>query len=587
LPSRDSSPEDSTEPATTVKYVDDWFEYEQFDDAFSVLLEFGDDIPDASTWKANGVDYWPIYLRSFFSQGRGNFKYLYPIASGVRRTLDDREGTVVFVWPERDVVTHIVETVATGSDDTAELEIRTEPKVSNPIPNPYHGDSDYLAPADTVDLASQLSLYVRVFGYLLALHLSLIAGQLLPRTKTSGRNIVYAPPSHRELTETIVTHDTVTASLLHPKLLPPLRSLLNGNLSAAKAALSEAWSGGRIGAEDVFLGSVLTVEPYRQLYGLLRTRERFDAQLQQYLCDRELGRLPTDYLYESFEAAFASKDSVKLIAYLSLFSGTRGIDTLTSVSGCETQSLLFELGRRFDIDTVDLNHSVLMNEPPEIRNRADVVAVKGEPDMERLVAEEKPSRLVLTGRPYTDKLYTLLNAAEPTTLPAVFDMNRTVVVATEPIRREHIDRVLSGVFESQRADAVCIKLHPKESKSSYRKLLEEIETDGTDYELVYDEYDLFDLIRACDALVTISSNVGLEALFLGIPGIHVTAPPNVELYYQTDPYFEPYMTPVENVAKTVDEYLDTGLDAATAAEIRDSYYVDGHASDRVIADIYT
>jgi hypothetical protein len=263
------------------------------------------------------------------------------------------------------------------------------------------------------------------------------------------------------------------------------------------------------------------------------------------------------------------------------------VSTFTSVSGGKDQEFLFEMGRAFDTETVDLNHSVLMSEPTELRNRADTVPVKGRPDMERLQAETEDKNLVLTGRPYNDRLYERFDEPVTADIPALLsDEKRVVTVATEPIRDEHIVRVLQGVFGSKLVEGICIKLHPKETKAIYRDLLNEVETEETPYCLVYDEYDLFDLVASSDVLVTGSSNVGLEALMFGVPGLHAKTPPNVPLHYQTDDYFQQFMMDVPAIADTVDRYLSDGIDTETIVEIRELYLVDGNASDRLIEKVY-
>lgn len=581
LPSRESQSADSVASEATVHYVEDWFEYEQFDRAFSVLLDFGEEVPDDSPWKAENVDFWRIWLRSFFLQGHGNFKYLYPIVSGVSEVLENSTDEVVFVWPTRDVVTTLVGQLTTDHASGELLSVRVDSEHLNPIPNVYHGDD--LADEDRTN---GVFLYLKSFFYLSVIHVLLLAGQLLPRNECDGKNLIYAHPTNRELTEKMLQGDSIVVSLLHPKLVPVIRSLLNSNVLEGRRRIAEAMSD-QVSAEDVFTGRLLTLAPYRTMYRLLRTRQDLETGLQQYLSEHQFSGMPDGYFLRSFDEAFDKPASFKYIVYAPLFEEISGLSTLTSVSGGEDQEFLYEMGEKYDIKTVDLNHSVLMNDPPEIRSRADIIAAKGTPDTERLERQNLPGRLVLTGRPYNDELYRLLDAEQPAELPSIFSKGeQTLLVATEPIRDEHIVRVIQQAFNSDRANSICIKLHPKESISHYESLLGEVNTGDMTYSLVFDEYNLFDLIRASDVVVTGSSNVGLEALVLGVPGVHVTVPPNVELYYQTVPYFDRFMTDVDDAADTIDQFLQDGLNPGSADEIREMYRVDGQSSSRILEKVY-
>lgn len=581
LPSRESQSTDSVASEATVHYVEDWFEYKKFDRAFSVLLDFGEEVPNDSPWKAENVDFWRIWLRSFFLQGHGNFKYLYPIVSGVSEVLENSTDEAVFVWPTRDVVTALVGQLVADDASGEMLSVRIDPGQSNPIPTVYHGD-------DLTDkkLYRGVILYLKSFVYLSVLHILLLAGQLLPRNECDGKDLIYAHPTNGELTDTILQSDSISASLLNPKLVPFIRSLMSFDVLEVKRGVKKAMSD-RVSAEDVFSGQLLTLAPYRTMYRLLRTRHDLETRFQQYLSEHQFPGMPDAYSLRSFNEAFDKPASFKQIAYISMFEETSGISTLISVSGGDNQEFLYEMCEKYDIETVGLNHSVLMNDPPEIRSRADIIATKGTPDMERLVRENLSGRLVLTGRPYNDELYRLLDAERPAELPSSFiEGEQTVLVATEPIRDEHIVRVIQQAFNSDHADSIYIKLHPKESISHYKSLLGEVDTGDMTYTLVFDEYDLFDLIRASDVVVTGSSNVGLEALVLGVPGVHVTVPPNVELYYQTVPYFDRFMTDVDGAADTIDQFLQNGLDPESADEIREMYCVDGQSSSRILEKVY-
>lgn len=581
LPSREHQSADSVASEATVQYVEDWFEYEQFDEAFSVLLDFDSEVPEDSPWRSQGIGFWRIYLRSFFLQSWGNFKHLYPITNGLATILEESPERVVFIWPSQDIVTDLVERMSTVHRNGDAISIQTDSSQLNPIPSVYHGDNSRANQS-----TSGLRLGFKAFVYLLGVHLLLIAGQLLPKTELDSDHLIDAHPDHREVTDTILESDGVVTSLLNPRLLPVVRSLVDGDIGEVRRQLDAIRSGARVGAEDVFRGELFTLDPYRTMYRLLRTRRTFDSRLQDHLVDHDFPLPSTDYLDPTFELAFSDPSSLKYIAYISLFEDAPDISTLTSVSGGNNQSFLFEIGSKFGIETVDMNHSVLMNEPPEIRNRADTVVVKGKPDLERLEREDTSKRLVPAGRPYNDRLYRLLGADEPGDLPDVYEADNTLLVATEPIRDEHIVRVLRQSFASESADSICIKLHPKENIAHYDSVLSRVDTGDTDYKIVAQEYDVFDLIWASDAVVNVSSNVGLEALLFGVPGIHIGVPPNVELYYQTHPYFEQFMTDVDGATETIDRYLRDGIDPETVREVREMYYFDGRASERVLEAIY-
>jgi hypothetical protein len=159
----------------------------------------------------------------------------------------------------------------------------------------------------------------------------------------------------------------------------------------------------------------------------------------------------------------------------------------------------------------------------------DVACVAGPASKALFLSSGIPKdAIVVTGQPRFDSF---VNRAPQEDNSVVEDLGLdkdapVVAVATQPFvedglwtaakRARFLELVVAAVLEG--GGQPLIKLHPRErGVAVYRSLLSKL-TDAQ-VPIVKDEVDLVTLLTACDALLTVRSTIGLEAMMLGLPVI--------------------------------------------------------------------
>ncbi len=114
-----------------------------------------------------------------------------------------------------------------------------------------------------------------------------------------------------------------------------------------------------------------------------------------------------------------------------------------------------------------------------------------------------------------------------------------VVLATQPLgsfwtegdREEFINTVISALSEFPEKQLV-IKLHPGEKMAEYQQMLAKMEEDRA---IICQKIDLYELLHACDLLMTVHSTVALEAMLLNKPviTINLTGKPDLMPYAES------------------------------------------------------
>jgi glycosyltransferase involved in cell wall biosynthesis len=137
--------------------------------------------------------------------------------------------------------------------------------------------------------------------------------------------------------------------------------------------------------------------------------------------------------------------------------------------------------------------------------------------------------IVVTGQPRYDSFVNTGTRKEKNSIFEHLGLDKgtpVVVVATQPFvedglwtaaqRARFLELVVAGVLKA--GGQPLIKLHPRETGVTvYRSLLSTL-TDAQ-VAIVKDEIDLATVLTACDALLTVRSTIGLEAMMLGLPVI--------------------------------------------------------------------
>jgi hypothetical protein len=159
----------------------------------------------------------------------------------------------------------------------------------------------------------------------------------------------------------------------------------------------------------------------------------------------------------------------------------------------------------------------------------DVVCVAGPASKTLFIRSGIPEdAIVITGQPRYDSFVKRIPQENISVVEHLgLDKDAPVVaVATQPFvedglwtaaqRRRFLELVVPAVFRA--GGQPLIKLHPREGGAEvYRSLLSKL-TDTTVL-IVKDEVDLATVLTACDALLTVRSTIGLEAMMMDVPVI--------------------------------------------------------------------
>lgn len=150
-----------------------------------------------------------------------------------------------------------------------------------------------------------------------------------------------------------------------------------------------------------------------------------------------------------------------------------------------------------------------------------------------------------------------------------------ILVATQPYENEtktaFINNVLAGV-EAMPTDAeITIKTHPRESPDFYESVV------PNDVEIA--DSNLHGYLNSSDLVLTINSNVGLEAMLFGTPCVCIN---EFEPMIQTMPYAKQDTVPLLQSASEVREYFDNleseklkSLQLAQRGTVEDGFVTDG------------
>lgn len=211
--------------------------------------------------------------------------------------------------------------------------------------------------------------------------------------------------------------------------------------------------------------------------------------------------------------------------------------------------------------------------------------------------------IVVTGQPRYDSFINIGTPKEKNSILEHLGLDKgtpVVAVATQPFvedglwtavqRARFLERVVAAVLEA--SGQPLIKLHPRETGvAAYRSLLSTL--NNVRVPILQDEVDIAIVLTACDALLTVSSTIGLEAMMFGLPVIAfeegATGKTDVLGYVQygaaVGVYSEKELAP-SIAAVLFDPRTRAGLAKASERYVYDHAYLqDGLAAARVASVI--
>lgn len=235
---------------------------------------------------------------------------------------------------------------------------------------------------------------------------------------------------------------------------------------------------------------------------------------------------------------------------------------------------ILEAADENNIDSYYVNHSVTMG--TEFLPKTDTVQFipsdAGKRHIERVYDDLDIPPLCVKGRPYFDEQYNQENSDDLVTShkPSKF----TVLAATQPydniVRSQFVNHVFQACASSTTVDELKIKTHPSESKSYYRRIIENL--DETSQNISLASSDLESELADATLVITINSNVGLESMIQGTPAICYNKwHPSI----QHKPYTQVPEIPVIENPENLDKYLKS-TDDKSIQKLSEQQYMFAH-----------
>ncbi|MFX1257987.1 MAG: hypothetical protein ACFFAN_09015 [Promethearchaeota archaeon] len=178
------------------------------------------------------------------------------------------------------------------------------------------------------------------------------------------------------------------------------------------------------------------------------------------------------------------------------------------------------------IPTIFIPHSaIVIFDEMNTKSDIDYFAAPGECDKDSFIKMGEPiNNIVITGRPR----YEIFYKREVSKLSDVKDMFNNRVYKFEPnkftillttnyigdkLNELLISIVLNSLKELNLIDNLIIKLHPNETGSVHKKILQKLKVEP----IIVRDYNILELIKSCNLLLTRKSTTILEAMIIGIP----------------------------------------------------------------------
>lgn len=316
----------------------------------------------------------------------------------------------------------------------------------------------------------------------------------------------------------------------------------------------------------------------------------FPFKLKENL-EKDLGiEIPQHFVTDSRAIVFSHIYYVFINILLDRYLVTRDPSLIVKFgTGRPYSQILGVLGKKKGIPVLLIPHSIIGHEGFPYKIYCDKIAVSGYIDLNSLkksgIREEK---LVLTGRPYYDRVVTFKNIQFRGEKNKRNNVN--ILIVSQPIDTEldhfskslFIKTVLSELKKFNNIDLI-VKLHPMENEDNlYHQFAAEI---GIRLNILKNA-DLYELMHTADLVITIVSNAGAEALLMGKPVISVNLS-GVERPSYVAEKGAVEARNKEEVHKVIDDIVNKDRAFNSEGFINKfAYKMDGKATDRVLKLIH-
>lgn len=205
----------------------------------------------------------------------------------------------------------------------------------------------------------------------------------------------------------------------------------------------------------------------------------------------------------------------KYFVYTEIFVKTNTENVVVSTGYAPNAESIWFAAQNCGVEAYDLPHMITVN-PPQTGVFTDHSFVTGTFAQKYIETHypKQASSVLTTGRPYLEMLNSSIDTEQGIEEPI------KIVIATSPVddrkRIKLLDQSLQGIKEMSIAGKVKIKPHPSENIEIYKKRQEQT---AANFEIV--EEDLWGKLENADLVITLNSNVGLEAIICGCVSINI------------------------------------------------------------------
>lgn len=282
----------------------------------------------------------------------------------------------------------------------------------------------------------------------------------------------------------------------------------------------------------------------------------------------------------------------ELIEYAETFSRIVDVEKpdiiVTTGDRSDFVKIILSIGRNMGIPTLIVQHGAVEDHPVYGPIYADKMAVTGEAMKNVLIKRGvDPEQLVITGQPRYDNLFKKsFNKEKLLRELGISADKKIIVLTTQPVSNEENELLLSAVTAAMKElpeAELIIKLHPDEKHKWYQRVINNLNCKA----VIVKDTDIFELLNACEVMITLYSTTALEAMILDKPVITI----NLMNMPERMPYAESGAAigvyRAEDIAPAVkramyDEETKKKLEAGRKKFVYEqAYLVDGKASRRV------
>jgi hypothetical protein len=234
------------------------------------------------------------------------------------------------------------------------------------------------------------------------------------------------------------------------------------------------------------------------------------------------------YIFDTIYQSRIANQILKYYIYRGVLQSTNPERIVSGIGYSPSAEAIWLAAQDLDAEALDLPHTITLN-PPQTGEFTDAAFLSGE-FAEEYISTNYPKRaegtkLKPNGRPYIELLIEEVSGETQRTGDQV-----KVLIATQPFDEDTREMFLQGAFQGleqvQIPTETIIKTHPSESKELYTSFKK---SSNHDFDIV--EEDLWPELKKSDIVITLNSNVGLEAILADCLSVTI----NLRRFYNHKP----------------------------------------------------